>query len=200
MESSFDVGQLSEALASLNETAAGLEKRLAEIRDLQKQIVAIVKQAERLSRYDLVVEGASTTVPSEPHEALPTVGEGATFTDAVIAVFEQRPAAILGVDEVLEILQGSRQDATKERVRNALYYADKQGKLHRGHRAKFSLKDTSTPAATGVEVNEELNGSSSREIGGGRDEASTPPGDQGGAASNAQFHLGRLGDRAPIGG
>jgi hypothetical protein len=202
MESALDVGRLSDTLSRLNERAAAMERGLAEIRELQKQMASLIEQAERLGRYGLAVEGLPITVPSEPQEVPPTVGEAATFTDAVITVFEQRTDAILGVDDVLEILKESRSDATKERVRNAIYYADKLGKLHRveGRPGKFTLKDTSTPVAAGVEVGEKPDTEGfSGEIGGGRDEPSAPPHDQGGGARDARIHLDRVGDRAPIG-
>lgn len=200
MEAKLDVGRLSEALSTLNDSAAALEKRLADIRALQKDIVRIINEAERLARQGIEVDAIPATVRTEPQGA--SAAGVTTFTDAVIAVFEQRPQAHLGVDDVFESLRESRTDATKDRVRNALYYADNQGKLHRvkGRRGKFTLKDTSTPVAAGVDVGEESTSGSSGEIGGGRDESSTPPRDQGGVAFNTQFHLNRAGDRAPIGG
>lgn len=203
MESKFDVGRLSEALVGLDETAAGLEKRLAEIRDLQKQIEGIIREAERLSsRYGIAGEIIAATAPSEPQEPSATGGEEVTFTDAVIGVFEQRPGHLLRVDDVLEKLQESRTDATKDRVRNALYYAEKQGNLHRpkGRPGTFTLRDTSTPVAAGVEVSGEPYEGSPREKGEGRDDTSALLHDQNGSTRRVPNPFDRVGNRAPIGG
>jgi hypothetical protein len=199
MEPTLDVAGLSEALTRVGETAAALEQRLAEIREIQKQIVGLIQRADRLTSQGLGMEGLPITVPSEPQE-LPLAGnDAATFTNAVILVFKRRPDAVLSIDEVTEILEQSRSDTTKERVRNALYYAAKQGHLHRFKAGKFTLRDTSTPVAAGVEDNEELASSSSREEG-DRDYGSVPLRDQGGSAGDAQVHLDRVGDRASVGG
>jgi hypothetical protein len=126
---------------------------------------------------------------------------GSSFTDLVIEVLRKNPEKTFDVDDVVKVLQENGSHLDRVRVRNSLNYAVRLEKIHRGsRRGTYTLKDTSTPAATGVDAGEEPASGSSGEIGGGRDEASTPPHDQGGRAFNAQFRLDRAGDRAPIGG
>jgi hypothetical protein len=127
--------------------------------------------------------------------------ESSSFVDEVLEVFRQHAGSDLDVDQVWKILQenGSQQD--RDRVRNSINYALRLEKIRRAaRRGVYTLRDTSTPAGTGAEVKEESVNGSSGEIGGGRDEASTPPHDQGGGADIAPNHLDRVGDRAPIGG
>jgi hypothetical protein len=150
--------------------------------------------------FERYVGASSLTVQAGTITATGHASIKPSLTDQVVEVFQRRPDAVLDADEVLKDLTDDGVETTREAVRNAIHYAARNNRIHKQRRGRFTLKDTSTPAATGVDAGEEPASGSSGEIGGGRDEASTPPHDQGGRAFNAQFRLDRAGDRAPIGG
>jgi len=92
--------------------------------------------------------------------------EGGSFVDEVVEVFHQHSGTDLDVDQVSKILQENGSHQNRERVRNSVNYALRLGKIHRGsRRGVYTLEDTSTPAATGVEVSEEPSDWLPREIG-----------------------------------
>ncbi len=183
---SATTSSLVDALARLDEDIAEAEGRLARLRAMRANITPFIEEY----------------VETSPSTEQPTTGVVTSFTDEVLAVFEDRPESVLDVEDVLKFMQDGGVDVTKEKVRNAVNYAAKQGRLYRlpDRRGKFTLKSTSAPAATGADVNENPFRGFSLEIGGGRDEPSTPPHDQDHGADRAPFDLDRVGDRAPIGG
>jgi hypothetical protein len=154
---------LSGAVARLDQDIVETERRLAELRAMRESIQGF------LERY---VE-AGQAVP-DPGPQTPTAPTRLSITDEVVRVFQmQEPGAVLDVDEVLKHLRDNGIDAKHDATRNAIYYAVRSKRLHKERRGRFTLKDTSTPAATGVEDNGEPYEGSPREIGGGRDGSST---------------------------
>lgn len=180
---------LAEPLRRLDRDIAELESRLAELRAMRANVQPFIERYGAADRDDQHAE--------QPVETRPP-----SLTDEVIKVFEDRPGEVLDVDDTLAHVQDNGVHTSRVAVRNAINYAVRLGKVTRDEhrRGRYTLRDTSTPAATGVDVGEEPNSEgSSREIGGNRN-GSIPLRDQGGDAHDAQNHLDRLGDRAPIGG
>jgi hypothetical protein len=181
-------------LSRLDQDIAETERRLAELRAMRASIQPFLEQ---------YVSPAG--IPSEEAFGQPTVAPS-SLTAAVVEVFKNRPGDVLDVDQVVLDLPANLESqvgvhVTRDGVRNAIHYAVRRGDLRKDRRGRYALLDTSTPVAAGVDVNEESDSEgSSGEIGDGRDDTSAPPRDQGGGAHDAQFHLDRVGDRAPIGG
>lgn len=184
---------LSEAIARLDRDIAEAEQRA---RDAEQRVVELHAMRASIQPFiERYVAAAQVT-------AEPSVSRPASLTDEVIKVFENHPGEVLDVDEALAHVLENGVETTRVPVRNAINYAVRLGKVVRAEhrRGRYILKDTSTPAGTGVEVNGELNGSSPRERGDGRDEASAPPRDQAGSTHRVPNPFDRVGDRAPIGG
>jgi hypothetical protein len=194
------VAGLGEALSRLDQDIADAERRLA---DAERRLAELRAMRASVQPFiDRYVDAAQTEVQAdEPAPARPV-----SFIDEVTRVFEDHPGEVLEVDDALAYVQETTPNASRDSVRNAINYAVRQGKVlrdskRRGRYIWNGLRDTSTPAATGVDVNEESDSEgSSGEIGDGRDDTSAPPRDQVGGAHDAQFHLGRAGDRAPMRG
>ena len=183
--------ELSEALARLDEDIAEAEQRVAELRAMRASVQPFIDKYMTSGTASGTFTFAGTAGGQRP----------ASLTDAVITVFEEHPNQVLDVDDTLTYVRANGVEASRDAVRNAINYAVKLKKVGRDEprRGRYFLKDTSTPAATGVDVGEEPDEEgSSGEIGGGRDEPSTPPHDQGGGALDARIHRDRDGDRAPI--
>jgi hypothetical protein len=179
--------RLTDAVARLDQDIADTERRLAELREMREGLKPFLDQYVSLEAIASEEAFGNATVTVTP----PRI----SLTDSVVNVFKNRPTEVLDVDEVLQALKDSGVKASSGGVRNALYYAARTGKLHKEHRGRFALKDTSAPAVTGADVGEEPNSEgSSGEIGGGRDDSSTPPHDQDDGAGIAPDHLGRVGD------
>jgi hypothetical protein len=189
-----------EGITRLDKDIADAQARVAQAQERldEEQGVLVRLQAMRENAMPFIQQYVSHEA-RVAHQGLPADG-GPSFVDEVLEVFRQQSGIDLDVDQVWKILQenGSHQD--KDRVRNSINYARRLGKIERGlRRGTYTHIDTSTPVAAGVDVGEEPNAEgSSGEIGGGRDEPSAPPHDQGGGANDARIHLGRVGDRAPI--
>jgi hypothetical protein len=191
---------VADGLTRLNKDIADAEARVAQA---QAQVDEARAALDRLlSMRDGVLPFFREYVSDEMAASGGGAAAGGAFVDEVVAVFLKHRGTDLDVDRVWEILQENGSHANRDRVRNSLNYAVRLEKIERGsRRGTYILKDTSTPVAAGVDVNEESDSEgSSGEIGDGRDDTSAPPHDQGGGAHDARFHLGRAGDRAPIGG
>jgi hypothetical protein len=159
MEPTSEAARFTEALTRLNESAALLERRLAEVRAAQAKVQQFLEELERLGSYG---HDNMSPVPEDTHVSGEPSTATSSFTDEVVELFQRKPREQLNLDDVMNLLQDNNSDAQKGKVRNALYYAVRLGKLERGQRrGTFTLKDTSTPVATGVEGNEEPEGGSS---------------------------------------
>lgn len=193
---------LLEALSRLEEDIAEAEASLAEVKERLARLQAmrdnIKPFIEQYVTKTLRVWGGDggRDVAQDAQSA-----SGSTYVDKVVEVFRHDPDETFDVDDVVKVLEANGSRLDRVTVRNSINYAVRLGKVHRAsRRGTYTLRDTSTPVAPGVEVNEELVSSSSREEGEGRDDTSALLHDQGGGAQDAQIHLGRAGDRAPIEG
>jgi hypothetical protein len=149
------------ALACLDQDIADAEARLADLRRMRESIQPFIE------RY-VGATGRSTA----PSLQKPTTKAG-KFASEVIEACRQQPESVFDVDDVLATLLQSGSDASKEKVRNALYYMARHKKgIRRTQRGTFTLMDTSVPAVTAVEVNGESHEDSSGETGDSRDETS----------------------------
>jgi hypothetical protein len=153
------------ALACLDQDIADAEARLADLRRMRESIQPFIE------RY--VGATGRSTVPSLQK---PTTRAG-KFASEVIEACRQQPESVFDVDDVLATLLQSGSDASKEKVRNSLYYMARHKKgICRTQRGTFTLMDTSTtPAAIAVEVNGESYEDSSGETGDSRDDTSASP-------------------------
>ena len=190
MDQPVDLGT---ALAKLDRDIAETELRLVELKTMRENIRPFF--ARYIGASNMPVGGVGQIDSFGSSEA-------SSMADRVMRVFEDNPDAVLDFDAVIELLANQFGTiAKRDAVRNAIHYAVRRGKIHQERRGRFTLKDTSTPAGTGVDVNEESNSvGSSRMEGGGREHGSTLLHDQGETALDAQLTIGRDGDRAPIGG
>lgn len=173
----------------LEQDIADKQRQLAELRAMRANIQPFI------ARYAAPTRAGEDA--GQPEETRPT-----SITDVVLNVFEEHRGQVLDVDDIHLFARENGSGASRSAVRNAINYVVRLGKVDKDEhrRGHYILRDTSTPAGTGVEVTEESANGSLREIGGGRDEPSTPPHDQGDGANLAPDPLDRVGVRAPIGG
>src|SRR4051812_43354610 len=105
-----EAGAVAEALARLDQdiadeerTLAAVQQRLSELRTMRESIRPF---------FERYVGTGSLLVQA----AVLGTGNVTSFTDRVVQVFQQRPDAVLDVDEVLKHLQDNGVESTREAV------------------------------------------------------------------------------------
>jgi hypothetical protein len=130
------VARLDADIVEAEQVAVEAERRVAQLR-------AMRENAEQLMKYQAALNGSGGHVQTSGKKSV---------TDQVVQVFISHPSDVLNIDEVIDHIRETGGEVSVSSARNAVYYAATSGRLKRLGRGRFALKDSSTPAAAGVEV------------------------------------------------